>query len=144
MVSLIFLPAAWLADRYARRTVIALGLFVWSAMTCLGAAAQGFGPLFLTRMGVGIGAYTAGFFHVITHAFFKALLFLGAGSVIHGMHDEQDMHKMGGLWKKMPWTAYTMLVGCLAISGAGGGAVVECDEDDNAEGIADVDCDILG
>ena len=49
------LPAAWLADRYARRTVIALGLFVWSAMTCLGAVAQGFGPLFLTRMGVGIG-----------------------------------------------------------------------------------------
>src|SRR5207253_2139210 len=52
----------------------------------------------------GVGAFTAGIFHVMTHAFFKALLFLGAGSVIHGMHDEQDMRRMGGLKKYLPIT----------------------------------------
>ncbi len=65
----------------------------------------------------GVGAYTAGVFHVITHAFFKALLFLGAGSVIHGMHDEQDILKMGGLKSKMPKTWLTFTVGLLAICG---------------------------
>ncbi|MFN7929258.1 MAG: NADH-quinone oxidoreductase subunit L [Blastocatellia bacterium] len=65
----------------------------------------------------GVGAFTAGIFHVMTHAFFKALLFLGAGSVIHGMHEEQDITKMGGLKKYMPWTFGTMVVGWLAISG---------------------------
>lgn len=65
----------------------------------------------------GVGAFTAGIFHVMTHAFFKALLFLGAGSVIHGMHEEQDITKMGGLRKYMPWTFRTMFVGWLAISG---------------------------
>jgi NADH-quinone oxidoreductase subunit L len=65
----------------------------------------------------GVGAFTAGIFHLMTHAFFKALLFLGSGSVIHGMSGEQDMRKMGGLKKRMPWTHLTMLVGCLAISG---------------------------
>jgi NADH-quinone oxidoreductase subunit L len=65
----------------------------------------------------GVGAFTAGVFHLMTHAFFKALLFLGSGSVIHGMSGEQDMRKMGGLAAKMPWTARTMLVGCLAIAG---------------------------
>jgi len=68
-------------------------------------------------MGVGAAAYVAGVFHLMTHAFFKALLFLGAGSVIHGMQDEQDMHKMGGLWKKMPVTFATMAIAWLAISG---------------------------
>ncbi len=68
-------------------------------------------------LGVGVGAYTAGVFHLMTHAFFKALLFLGAGSVIHGMSDEQDIRKMGGLWKKMPWTFATFLVAWLAICG---------------------------
>ncbi len=68
-------------------------------------------------MGVGATAYVAGIFHLMTHAFFKALLFLGAGSVIHAMSDEQDMHKMGGLWRKMPVTAVTMGVATLAISG---------------------------
>ncbi|MCL1593380.1 MAG: NADH-quinone oxidoreductase subunit L [Actinomycetia bacterium] len=68
-------------------------------------------------MGVGVGAYSAGVFHLSTHAFFKALLFLGAGSVIHGMADEQDMRKMGGLRKAMPVTFVTMTVGWLAISG---------------------------
>ncbi len=65
----------------------------------------------------GVGAFTAGIFHVMTHAFFKALLFLGAGSVIHGMHEEQDIRRMGGLRKYMPWTFKTMFVGWLAISG---------------------------
>lgn len=66
---------------------------------------------------LGVGAFTAGVFHVMTHAFFKALLFLGAGSVIHGMHEEQDIQRMGGLSKHMPITAKTFLIGTLAISG---------------------------
>jgi NADH-quinone oxidoreductase subunit L len=65
----------------------------------------------------GVGAFSAGIFHVFTHAFFKALLFLGSGSVILGMHHEQDMRRMGGLRKLMPVTFATMLVGWLAISG---------------------------
>src|SRR5262245_51058555 len=65
----------------------------------------------------GVGAFVAGIFHVMTHAFFKALLFLGSGSVIHGMSDEQDMRRMGGLKKYMRITFGTMLVGWLAISG---------------------------
>ncbi len=65
----------------------------------------------------GVGAFGAGIFHVFTHAFFKALLFLGSGSVIIGMHHEQDMKRMGGLKKYMPFTFATMLVGWLAISG---------------------------
>ncbi len=68
-------------------------------------------------LAIGSGAYVAAVFHMITHAFFKGLLFLGAGSVIHGMHDEQDMRRMGGLRKYMPWTAATFIVGWLAIAG---------------------------
>ena len=68
-------------------------------------------------LGLGVGAYTGAFFHVITHAFFKALLFLGAGSVIHAMHHEQDMRNMGGLKAKLPITFFTMLMGTIAISG---------------------------
>ncbi len=68
-------------------------------------------------IGVGVGAYAAGIFHVFTHAFFKACLFLGAGSVIHAMHHEQDIRKMGGLLKKMPLTGWTFLVATLAIAG---------------------------
>jgi NADH-quinone oxidoreductase subunit L len=68
-------------------------------------------------MGVGVAAYVAGTFHLLTHAFFKALLFLGAGSVIHAMADQQDMWRMGGLRKKMPVTFATMVVAWLAISG---------------------------
>ncbi|MFP5080754.1 NADH-quinone oxidoreductase subunit L [Pedobacter sp. JCM 36344] len=68
-------------------------------------------------LGLGVGAYDGGFFHVITHAFFKALLFLGAGSVIHALHHEQDMRHMGGLRKKLPVTFITMLIGTLAIAG---------------------------
>ncbi len=65
----------------------------------------------------GVGAYSAAMFHMITHAFFKALLFLGAGSVIHGVHDEQDMRRMGRLKKYMPVTAGTFIFGWLAIAG---------------------------
>ncbi len=65
----------------------------------------------------GVGAFGAGIFHLATHAFFKALLFLGSGSVIHAMSGEQDMRRMGGLRMKLPWTHATMLVGCLAIAG---------------------------
>ena len=65
----------------------------------------------------GVGAFSAGIFHLMTHAFFKALLFLGAGSVIHALGGEQDMRKMGGLRKKIPWTFITMLTATLAIAG---------------------------
>jgi NADH-quinone oxidoreductase subunit L len=68
----------------------------------------------------GAGAYAAGIFHLMTHAFFKALLFLGAGSVIHGMSGIQDITKMGGLRREMPWTFRTFLVGTLAIAGIPG------------------------
>jgi NADH-quinone oxidoreductase subunit L len=68
----------------------------------------------------GVGAYAAGVFHVITHAFFKALLFLGAGSVIHGMHEEQDIFKMGGLKRYMPKTWFVFAVAWLAICGVPG------------------------
>jgi NADH-quinone oxidoreductase subunit L len=67
----------------------------------------------------GVGAYEAAMFHLFTHAFFKALLFLGAGSVIHAMHHEQDMRKMGGLKAKIPLTFWMMMIGTLAITGVG-------------------------
>jgi NADH-quinone oxidoreductase subunit L len=66
---------------------------------------------------MGVGAYSVGMFHLFTHAFFKALLFLGSGSVIHAMHHEQDMRKMGGLYDKLPVTYVCMLVGTLALTG---------------------------
>src|SRR5690606_37221716 len=68
---------------------------------------------------LGAGAYSAGVFHLFTHAFFKALLFLGAGAVIHAMHHEQDMRNMGGLRKKIPITYAMMLIGTLALTGGG-------------------------
>ncbi|MES2566057.1 MAG: NADH-quinone oxidoreductase subunit L [Bacteroidota bacterium] len=71
----------------------------------------------LMFLGLGVGAYSSSVFHVTTHAFFKALLFLGAGSVIHAMGGEQDMRKMGGLKKALPITFVTMLIGTVAISG---------------------------
>ncbi|MDP1641295.1 MAG: proton-conducting transporter membrane subunit, partial [Phenylobacterium sp.] len=67
----------------------------------------------------GASAYAGAMFHLVTHAFFKALLFLGAGSVIHGMHHEQDMRKMGALWKLLPVTYAVMVIGTLAITGFG-------------------------
>src|SRR5690606_25070056 len=71
-------------------------------------------------MALGMGAYTTAVFHVMTHAFFKALLFLGSGSVIHAMGGEQDIRKMGGLGKHMPITRTTFLIACLAIAGIPG------------------------
>ena len=68
-------------------------------------------------LAVGIGAYAAGFFHLLSHAFFKALLFMAAGNVIHAMHDEQDMRKYGGLWNDMRLTSVTFLVGALSLVG---------------------------
>jgi len=68
-------------------------------------------------MACGVGAFVIGIFHVMTHAFFKALMFLGAGSVIHGMHHEQDMRRMGGLKRYMPYTYWTFMAGWLAICG---------------------------
>ena len=67
----------------------------------------------------GVGVYPVAMFHLFTHAFFKAMLFLGAGSVIHGMHHEQDMRNYGGLRKKMPYTFWAMMIGTLAITGVG-------------------------
>jgi NADH-quinone oxidoreductase subunit L len=66
---------------------------------------------------LGVGAWTAAIFHLMTHGFFKGLLFLGSGSVIHAVHEEQDMNRMGGLWRKIPITHWTMLVGTIAIAG---------------------------
>jgi NADH-quinone oxidoreductase subunit L len=66
---------------------------------------------------LGIGAYVAAIFHLMTHGFFKGLLFLGSGSVIHAVHEEQDMNRMGGLWRKIPITHWTMLIGTIAIAG---------------------------
>jgi NADH-quinone oxidoreductase subunit L len=68
-------------------------------------------------LGLGVGAFAAGIFHVMTHAFFKALLFLGAGSVIHALHDEQDIRRMGGLKHHLPVTYRTFLIGAIAIAG---------------------------
>jgi len=71
-------------------------------------------------LGCGVGAFAGGIFHLMTHAFFKALLFLGAGSVIHAMSDEQDIRRMGGLRKSIPWTYGAMLAASLTIAGAPG------------------------
>jgi len=67
--------------------------------------------------GLGVGAFIPAIFHLMTHGFFKGLLFLGSGSVIHAVHDEQDMNRMGGLWRKIPITHWTMLIGTIAIAG---------------------------
>ncbi len=66
---------------------------------------------------LGVGAWTAAIFHLMTHGFFKGLLFLGSGSVIHAVHEEQDMNRMGALWRKIPITHWTMFIGAIAIAG---------------------------
>jgi NADH-quinone oxidoreductase subunit L len=68
-------------------------------------------------MALGVGAWLAAIFHLMAHGFTKGLLFLGSGSVIHAVHEEQDMTKMGGLWRKIPWTHWTFLVGALSLAG---------------------------
>ncbi len=106
---------------------------VVGAITCLFAATIGLAQNDIKRViaystcsqlgymffAAGVGAYPAAMFHLFTHAFFKALLFLGAGSVIEAMHHEQDMRRMGGLWNKTPITYVVMLLGTLAITGVG-------------------------
>lgn len=92
-----------------------IGLTQWDIKKVLAySTVSQLGYMFLA---VGVGAFTAGFFHLMTHAFFKALMFLGSGSVIHAMHEEQDMRKMGGLKKYMPITYWTFVAGWLAIIG---------------------------
>ena len=110
----------------AQITVATIGAFtaIWAASIAIAqrdikrvlaySTVSQLGYMFLA---VGTTAYVAGIFHLMTNAFFKALLFLGAGSVIHAMSGEQDMHKMGGLFKKMPTTAVTMGIATLAIAG---------------------------
>ena len=71
-------------------------------------------------LAMGVGAYSAGIFHLYTHAFFKALLFLGSGAVIHALAGEQDLRRMGGLKKDLPITYWTFLIGALAIAGVPG------------------------
>src|SRR5438309_6204426 len=68
-------------------------------------------------LAVGIGAYAAGFFHLLSHAFFKALLFMAAGNVIHAAHDEQDMRNWGGIWNDMRRTSITFGIGALSLAG---------------------------
>ncbi|MEO0510142.1 MAG: NADH-quinone oxidoreductase subunit L [Verrucomicrobiota bacterium] len=93
---------------YARRDI--KQILAYSTLSQLGYIGAAFG----------LGYPGIALFHLITHAFFKALLFLGAGSVIHGCHHEQDIFKMGGLWKRMPITAFTFLIGILALCGVYG------------------------
>jgi NADH-quinone oxidoreductase subunit L len=71
-------------------------------------------------LAMGVGAFTAGIFHLFTHAFFKALLFLGSGAVIHALAGEQDLRRMGGLWRELPITYWTFMIGALAIAGVPG------------------------
>ncbi len=115
-------------------TVFAANLItIIGAITCFFAATVGLAQNDIKRVvaystcsqlgymffAAGIGAYQAAMFHLFTHAFFKALLFLSAGAVIHGLHDEQDMRKMGGLRRKMPIAWAMMLIGTLALTGVG-------------------------
>ena len=116
---------------FSRAPMALLAVAIIGTLTCFFAATIGITQTDIKRvlaystvsqlgymfMAAGVAAYSAGVFHLMTHAFFKALLFLGAGSVIHGIGGEQDMRKMGGLRKYMPWTFYTMLIGTVAIAG---------------------------
>ncbi len=119
-------PVLAAADSWAPTTIAWIGA-ITALVAALAAVSQNdikkvlaystvsqLGYLFLA---VGVGGYVPAMFHMITHAFFKALLFLGSGSVIHGLHDEQDMRRMGGVARFMPITAMTFIVGWLAIAG---------------------------
>ena len=107
VIAIIGLATALLAATIALRQNDIKKVLAYSTVSQLG-------YMFLA---LGVGAYTGAIFHVMTHAFFKALLFLGAGSVIHALHHEQDLRNMGGLQKKMPITHITFLIACLAIAG---------------------------
>jgi len=116
---------------FSRAPIALLAVATIGALTCFFAATIGITQTDIKRvlaystisqlgymfMAAGVAAYSAAVFHLMTHAFFKALLFLGAGSVIHGIGGEQDMRKMGGLRKYMPWTFAVMAIGTIAISG---------------------------
>jgi NADH-quinone oxidoreductase subunit L len=110
----------------ALRVVALVGLFTAAFAATIGLAQNDIKRVFAYStvsqlgymfLGLGVGAYSTGIFHLMTHAFFKALLFLGAGSVIHGIAGEQDLRHMGGLRKAMPITFVTLLAASLAISG---------------------------
>ncbi len=109
-VAIIGLATALLAGSIALRQWDIKKVLAYSTVSQLG----------FMFLALGVGAYTTAVFHVLTHAFFKALLFLGSGSVIHAMGGEQDIRKMGGLKKKMPITNITFLIGCLALAGIPG------------------------
>ena len=116
---------------YSRSHEALMVVAVVGALTAIFAATIGFAQTDIKRVlaystvsqlgymfaALGVGAFVGGIFHLMTHAFFKALLFLGSGSVIMAMHHEQDMNKMGGLRKYLPWTYATMFVGTVAIAG---------------------------
>ncbi len=116
---------------YSRAPETLMVVAVVGSLTAIFAATIGFAQTDIKRVlaystvsqlgymfaALGVGAFVGGIFHLMTHAFFKALLFLGSGSVIMAMHHEQDMMKMGGLRKHLPWTYRTMLVGTIAIAG---------------------------
>lgn len=110
LVSYIGLATALLAATIAMRQYDIKKVLAYSTVSQLG----------FMFLALGVGAYTTAVFHVMTHAFFKALLFLGSGSVIHAMGGEQDIRKMGGLGKHMRITQITFLIGCLAIAGIPG------------------------
>lgn len=110
LVAIIGLATAILAASIAIRQYDIKKVLAYSTVSQLG----------FMFLALGVGAYTTAVFHVMTHAFFKALLFLGSGSVIHAMGGEQDIRKMGGLNKHMKITGITFLIGCLAISGIPG------------------------
>jgi NADH-quinone oxidoreductase subunit L len=110
----------------ALETVAVVGLFTAVFAATIGLAQNDIKKVFAYStvsqlgymfLGAGCGAFSAGIYHLVTHAFFKALLFLGAGSVIHALSGEQDLRKMGGLWKKTPWTFASMCCAAVAIAG---------------------------
>lgn len=114
-----FVPEVLIVIAYIGLITLVLGATIALVMTDIKKilAYSTVSQLGYMMLAIGLGGWTAALLHLFTHAFFKALLFLGSGSVIHGCHHEQDIRKMGGLLRKMPITAVTMLVGVLAIIG---------------------------
>jgi NADH-quinone oxidoreductase subunit L len=115
----LFTPEALLVIAYTGGITLFVGATIALVMTDIKRvlAYSTVSQLGYMMLALGVGGWVAGLFHLITHAFFKALLFLGSGSVIYGCHHEQDMTKMGGLYPKMKITAWTMLIGVLTIAG---------------------------
>src|ERR1700684_1829542 len=107
LMTIIAIPTAFFAATIGLAQTDIKKVFAYSTVSQLG----------YMFMGVGVGAYSAGIFHLMTHAFFKALLFLGAGSVIHALGGEQDLRQMGGLAKKIPITCAVLFCAGVAIAG---------------------------